>query len=966
MNNVDNLSISNPVNCDPEQCLNYLKEPNYYLKILQQNIRSLNCNFDELRILLSRFSFDTDIIVLSECWLSLVSNVPVLPGYKSYKSNDCYNQNDGVVIYLKDHLACRVEEPSFMEANCLIVKLGNDTAIVAFYRPPCFKVLENFIISLGNILESLSSYKNVVIVGDTNIDLLKNDANTSKYLDTLSYFGLLPVIDSTTRGKACLDHVIIKTRTNSFTFNLPTTVTDHAALLYCLQNLSLNNRPITSTVSKINLHNIKAECSKLDFDIIFKENNLNIALNTFINYMSQIIKNSSLIIVPRRKVIIKPWITKGLLRCIRNRDRMHTKVKLNPNNDILAISYRRYRNFCNNLLKKLKRQYEKDQLLRVRNDSKKLWDSIRKVTNSNTQKTIPSELLLSESTPKIAVNRINEFFVTVGENLAAGIATSPPKLNTTTDGPVHSFVLLPCDCEEVERTISHLKNDCSPGWDGISAKILKTVSHIITPVLTDIINRCLTNGVFPDALKKSIVHPIFKGGDRGRVNNYRPISILSTLSKIFERIINNRLTKYLEQKNLLAKNQYGFRTGKSTDDAIHDFTDFITKKIDQKQKCLTIFLDLAKAFDTVSVPHLVRKLHRLGIRGTQLSLFSDYLRNRSQCVRVGDHYSDYLPIKYGVPQGSIIGPTLFLCFINDICQLKINNCRIASYADDTTLTFYADSWEELHSLAQSGFDIINKWLTNNCLTLNTDKTKYIVFTINNAALPLSLPLKSHRCQNPTTAICDCPVITSTQDIKYLGVILDNNLRFNLHIHMVAKRIRKLIYIFKQLRHVADGSLMRMVYQTLAQSIISYCITSWGGATKTLMLELERAQRVLLKVCFFKPRRFPTVQLYSEADVLSVRQIFILHTVLRQHSNITIDNLNTVSTDRRFYTVCKPNVVHTSFAYRFYHFRSGRLYNSINKKLNIAKFCKNECKNKIIKWLKQQNYEKTEKLLEIII
>ena len=904
--------------------------------------------------------------MLSECWLSSAANIPGLQGFTYYKTNDNYNQNDGVVIYLRSDILCAVEEPNFMDANCLIIKIKSHTAIVTIYRPPSFQTLDNFLVSLGNILKSLTSFRNVILVGDININLLNHGQDTSLYLDTLVYYGLLPATESATRGEACLDHVIIKTKLKSFTFNLATTITDHAAVLFCLEN-SISDKTLTNnSFSKLNLNNFKKDCSTLDFDPIFKENNLNIALNTFIEYMSQtILKNSINIKLPRSKITFKPWITTGLLRCIRNRDKMHSKIRLQPGNEILVTSYKRYRNFCNNLLKKLKRQYEKDQLIMNRDNSKKLWETIRKVTNSNIQKNPASELLLSEDTPSIAVNKTNEFFATIGRNLADKITSIPPVLNSSKSS-VHSFVLLPTDHEEVEHTIMQLKSDCSPGWDLISAKALLAVSHIITPVLTDIINRCLINGIFPDALKKSIVHPIFKGGDSGCVNCYRPISILTTLSKIFERIINKRLTKYLEQQNLLTKTQYGFRTGKSTDDAVHDFTDFLIKKIDKNKKCISIFLDLAKAFDTVSVPHLIQKLNNMGIRGTQLSLFSDYLNNRSQCVKVGDYFSDYLPIRYGVPQGSIMGPTLFLCYINDICQLDIENCRIASYADNTTLTFYASNWDQLHTLAQTGFDKVMQWLKNNSLTLNADKTKFIVFTINKpVSLPFTEPLIAHNCSNLSNYTCDCPTITRTQSIKYLGVIIDNHLRFDLHIQTVAQRVRKLAYIFKQLRFVADDNLLKMVYLALVQSVVSYCITSWGGATKTRMLGLERAQRMILKICLFKPRLFPTDQLYQEADVLSIRQLYVLQTVLRQHSEVSLETYARVATSRRFYSVCEQTFVNTSIATRFYHFRGGRLYNSLNKTLNMVKLCRNECKNKISKWIKKLNYIETEKLLDIL-
>ncbi|XP_026326060.1 uncharacterized protein LOC113234789 [Hyposmocoma kahamanoa] len=599
----------------------------------------------------------------------------------------------------------------------------------------------------------------------------------------------------------------------------------------------------------------------------------------------RIIKNNSqLIRAPRSKFIIKPWITLGLLRCIRNRDLMHSKQRLLPNNETLKVTYKRYRNFCNKLLKKLKQQYERDQLNMVKNNSKKLWTTIKLVTNLNKQKECPHELLASGNSPISSTDVTNHFFASVGKHLAESIPrniTPFENLWSTSSTLPNSFVFLETDCEEIEREITNLKTDCSPGWDGISSKILKQISPFITPVLTNIINRCISTGTFPEAFKKSIVHPIYKAGDKHCANNYRPISILTSLSKVFERIINKRLVGFLETNSILARSQYGFRKHKSTDDAVHDFTDF-------------------------------------------------------------------------------------LCYINELCQVQIPNCNIIAYADDTTLTFYGDSWEDVFSLAQKGFDIVNHWLAANSLTLNTDKTKYVPFCIRNTTSNscLDFDLYAHKCSFPPTATCSCDKIERTQNIRYLGIIIDQNLSFYPHIQSLSQKIRKLIFVFKHLRHIADFKVLRNVYLALAQSLLTYCITSWGGAAKNKLIILERAQRCLLKVALCKSRLFPTSQLYLEANVLTVRQLYLLTTLIRQHAITPPSRAPSVSDNRRLFTSCDHNRANTSFAQKFFHFRASRLYNVFNKKLNIVLLCKQEVKHAITKYLLKCTYDETEKFLLI--
>jgi hypothetical protein len=296
----------------------------------------------------------------------------------------------------------------------------------------------------------------------------------------------------------------------------------------------------------------------------------------------------------------------------------------------------------------------------------------------------------------------------------------------------NSFALLDTSSEEVERFTMNLKSDCAAGVDGITTRVLKMAKTTLVPFLVCIFNSCFKKAIFPDVLKKSIVVPIYKGGgERKSIDNYRPILLLPVISKILEKIINTRLMNYLESNHLISNSQFGFRTGRSAEDAVHELTDFLIRKINVKTKCLTIFMDLRKAFDTVSFSHLQNKLEHLGIRGEQLIFLCDYLHNRTQKVKIGGNMSEEIRIECGVPQGSILGPSLFLCYINEVCELKIDNCKIISYADDTTPTFYEDTWVEVYKTAQKGFDKVCQWLAANSLSLNTTKTKYITFSSRN-------------------------------------------------------------------------------------------------------------------------------------------------------------------------------------------------------------------------------------------
>lgn len=978
LTDIDVVSVSVAKACEIEKCKVFLPDPSKSLTILTQNIRSINKNMDNLYILLKRLDTECDIIVLTECWLSKCQQyLPSLSGYQTFSSKTVHNQNDGVVVYAKQSLNVSVEEPSIQDCSRLLIKVGLETAILAIYRPCAFKQSDNFVASLDETLQKLSLYKNVVLTGDMNIDINpeNSDRVAKDYLNMCACKGLLPAhLLPTHLSGSCLDHTMLKTNLASITLVTDPTVSDHGAVLLSL-NIKTPRSKCTNTFTKINMKNLEYALHHIDFDPVYKTDDVNISLPYLINNVQYaIVNNTSYIKLTKKNNILKPWITPGLVKCIQHKDKLHMHAKSSPDNTILQTSYKRYRNFCNNLLKKLKNTYNRNLLEESGKDSKKLWRHIKNLAFVSKQHESSSELLQTHDSPLTSANHVNSYFVNVGQNLAEQIKCN---YNTNYNMHVHkatvsseyrqltSFVLLDTDKDEVEKVIMGLKEVCAVGWDGISNSVLKNFRHILVPPLTHIFQICLSESIFPDYLKKALVVPVHKAGDKKVPSNYRPISILSSTSKILEKLINNRLLKYLESKSILSDNQFGFRPKLSTADAVQNMIDYISQELDKGNHSIGIFLDLAKAFDTVSVPILLNKLEKVGIRGKQLKLFADYLSNRSQCVKIDNCTSSELKnTSFGVPQGSILGPTIFLIYINDLCSLKLNSGKIISYADDTVLLFSANTLHEVWSCAQQGFNTVNKWLQHNLLTLNADKTKYIRFSLRNTKPSIIIPdIHAHVCNTVANTKCKCPIILNTKTIKYLGVIIDDTLTFKNHIELLCSRVRKLMFIFKKIRPFADSKVIKQVYYALCQSIITYCITTWGGAAKTILLPLERAQRAVLKVSTFRPILFPTQLLYQSCNVLTVRQLFILNTLLKQHTKLPY---NSLVTDRRRKDICMDSYrLRHSFMYRFFIFLGPFLYNKVNAILSMYALKTVYCKNVITTWLQNLSYDDTEKLLIVL-
>lgn len=751
-------------------------------------------------------------------------------------------------------------------------------------------------------------------------------------------------------------------------------LTDHYTILVSLEQSNRIYKHCSTSYIKINYEKISQELNGFDFQPVLNLDDCNDALNYLINVISGIIqKHSRPVTLPRRKTPKKPWITPGLIRCMKNRDNMHKKLRHTPDNEILKCTYRRYRNFLNGLLRKLKLQYERSQFEQAKTP-RDMWNVINSIVNLKPPKNQPIELISLGSSELDSVNIINNYFVNVGETLARTILITSCISSTEiqhNSPPMNSFSLTQTDLTEVVLLINSFKNKLTTGHDNISMKLIKENKNILAGLITHICNLSINNGCFPSSFKKSLVTPVYKNGPKNSINNYRPISILPAMSKILERIINSRLVTYLEKFNLLSENQYGFRRNRSTADAVANLTDHIASNLDKGVKCLAIFLDLAKAFDTVSVPLLLQKLEFMGIRGLQLKLFEDYLSNRYQCVKLGSVIGDAKLVSYGVPQGSILGPTLFLVYINELCNIKLHNGKIFSFADDTCLVFQGESWKSVYKDAQIGLNTVSKWLGRNLLTLNTTKTKYIAFSILKHKQPdITYVIKSHKPitdDTPTlcdTNSCNCPNLERTDIIKYLGVLLDSTLSYQPHVKALSGRVRKLMAIFKNIRHAADNKVLKTVYYALCQSLLLYCIDSWGGCAKTHLLPLEIAQRGVLKVMRSLPFRFSTDILYQECQVLSVRKLFVLRIIMKQHKNLPQVDPQIDPDKRVTHIVFHTSKCRTVFAHRFSIFLGSFLYNRISKSIQLIKLNSHDLKKTLTMFLMSLDYDSTEALFKI--
>ena len=863
--------------------------------IVHTNICSLQQNGDNLNDLIIDLKFKFDVIAVTETWnpedKKHKFTPPIFDGYSPYIGTTGSTLKGGCGFYVNSDLKYQPRKDlkiKIKETTCevetfwieIIIEKQPNILICVTYRHPK-KDDKQTTEKLSETLDRIKrENKKIFVVGDFNFDLLNHEHNDniSNFLNMMLENSLQPCIIEPTRivpnsKPSLVDNIFSNSVEAVISGNLYQTVSDHMPnfVIYDKTKQPKSKKIVKRRSTKnIDIAAFQNDLLQLIMYKVVNIDNFEDACDyTHKSTLHLLNKHFPLEILTKKEIELecKPWITKGILTSSKIKNKTFKLFKKTGKQEDYQ-KFKTYRNLINKLKRRSMILYYKKYFQEHMNNAKKSWTGINTILHRKS-KTKASDIFLNSNgnlfTDQKTVSKMfNTYFINVAGNLEKKIPKPRTKFQDYLKNPnEHSIYLKETTPAEVNKLTCGLDANKAPDLFGISAKIVKMGGYVMDNIISYLFNMSIDHGNFPSFLQNAKVIPCHKDDSRLEMCNYRPISLLPTISKIFEKLMYTRLIEFINKHNILYEYQFGFQSGMSTEYAVNALLNNIINTLENKEYGVCIFLDFAKAFDTVNHEILLKKLEHYGIRGVAQQWLKSYLSNRMQCTETGDTQSELEIIRWGVPQGSVLGPLLFLIYINDIVNSS-NVFKFILFADDTSLYYSCKNLQNIENIMNQELDKISAWLSANRLSLNVGKSKLLYFTNNDRTLLPDIHIKIND-----------QILTEVSSAKYLGVYIDNKLQWNSHINNIKLRLSKGVSILAKIRHYVPKTVLRSLYFTFINSHIDYNLLNWGIAPLANIETISRKTRKAIRLISFKSYDEETIPLFKQQAILPLEETFLL-------------------------------------------------------------------------------------------
>jgi len=828
--------------------------------LVNLNVQCLSTKINKLEYILNT-SKNVDFLTITEHWMTKAECDSFSIANYSVAASFCRQQSKhgGVMLLSKNTQATKPIDINKFNVEkiiemCGIQAININAIIIVIYRPPNADA-EIFVENLNEMLNEIrNKYKSktLFLCGDYNICVGERSKISAHFLEALTTNGLKTIFEEPSRinGTRCIDNICVEKFFNHYIITTKNWhMGDHLAqqVIFTTNGAETNKRNIIKkriiTPTKIN--NFKTILKARNFDEIY---NTGLSASESFTKFHNIIIDTYNLAFPEIEIKenSKPkkitWETEKL-RTMRNQlDAVYTIITSSNQHQFLEM-YNRMKKHYEAEVDKAKKEANSKIIQEAENKVLAAWQLVKIETGNAAQKNTEKSTVTAES--------LNNKFLDAGKTISNSVNIKDPTClmkKFSTNSLFFSYTTI----EEVTKIIKNLKNKTTKDIYGLSVTLLKEIEPIISKHLSNIINKCLSEGIFPDQLKHAKITPIFKKGDKNDESNYRPISILPTISKVFETIIRNRLTCFLQKYNIIDNCQHGYTHKRSTSTALMQVTSEILSGLNKQEYTQAAFLDLSKAFDTINHSILLKKLYNYGVRGCQADLIASYLQGRKQQVEWNGVTSSSRMVEKGVPQGSILGPILFVLYVNDFPG-NIQTRSTCLYADDTTLLNCDKEINNVKEKTKNSIEEAQRWFEAHELQLNKDKTNILTFY-----------------SKKTTEV-------TGSSARFLGVIFNENLSWNDHLHYLTQKLASSIFCIRSITKNITLEVGKNVYFAYFHAIATYGILIWGTSSslQTIFKLQKRAIRSLLGMAHAESCRSK----FRELGILTILSSYIMNSVL---------------------------------------------------------------------------------------
>lgn len=895
------------------------------LDVLCLNVQSLRNKLTAFDAFLQTSRICYGVLCITEHFLSKDEvGVLTVPGYRVATAFCRRNmRHGGVLLMCRDGIDFKVREDIgelSVETVCELaaLELRGGLVIVALYRPPGSDV-DCFMSCANAVLNKVSrGDARVIVGGDFNINFLRNSHMLNTFKCLLSSYDFGPVVDVPTRQNSCIDNILVNFDANLFKWNvIDPGLSDHMAVTISVSDMKFKQMSkyiMTRGLSDAGMFHFYTVVESADWSFI-NDDALDVA-DRFHRFI-ELINNYVDLVFPMKKVKVESnkrqfytcnWFSPEL-GVLRDKVRLLSELyQLYPCPELLHCR-NAYRGHYRRMLDVAKRNCYVKYIDKASNKVKAYWDVIN---NHRVNKR-------SSTVTHLSADTLNRYFL----NVAGGIGSQLPSPNPcynyikSLDSDVPGFKFNEVSFNVVRNLFDRLGNKNSYDTYGVNMRLLKVIKNLIIVPVTKLINLCIRNAVYPDMLKISKVIPLHKGGEVSNEANFRPISVLPCIGKIFECVLNDQIVSFFESYRLFSDSQFGFRRAKGVDPAVEHLTDLFIDAMESGSYAGAIFCDLKKAFDCVAHHVLLEKLKHYNFDCRSRELLKSYFQNRYQYTYVNNEPSTLGRVTCGVPQGSVLGPTLFLIYINDI-KACVPGSDLLLFADDTTLVLSDANLTQLKGRMIERQLEIKSWLNANSLCLNEGKTKHVFF--------------SHRY------LSDDDCCTS---VRFLGLCLDSALSWEGHVDYLSGKISQNIYVIRNLVKMVPGSLVLGAYHALILSHCSYGLLSWGHSPH--MKRVFALQRKVVRVITGLEYRADVRGKFIELRLCTLPSLYIYLCLRYVRRNIDSYNVNSEFHDyvTRSAPLIRGSYLRLSSSRKGTNYFAPKFFNllpSYLKELPLGKFC----------------------------